>query len=244
MELMNESIEHLSKTQKRYHLILEQLKSQIIASVRELAESCQVSENTIRRDLVELEKRGLLQRIHGSAKIIVEGTPLAFNERNTINLAAKKRMALQAMKYIPDTDEPLSVIIDAGSSCFELLKLMVTRPKVSILTPSLAVLQLHDLLARNQVILIGGLVDSKANSAYGSPAEDFLDNYSVDIAFLGITAISKNGDFYINNFNEIGFKRKILEISKHKIGLADESKWNKTGTAIIGHISQLDDVIV
>ena len=112
---------------KRREDILAMLKETSPLAVKELAERLLVSEMTVRRDLTQMEKEGLVKRSFGSASLSLEGVKPEFLQsvmQRTIRAAeAKKRIAEAAAALVRDGD---SVILDVGTTVYELAKLLCT----------------------------------------------------------------------------------------------------------------------
>ncbi len=231
----------ITKNERRRTEILDLLRSRKTVAISELSQLLNVSENTIRRDLQSLENQDLVRKLHGSAMIIEqEIIRLDYAQRFDLNILEKERIAQKALTLI----EPnASVLVDAGSTCFQLLKLLKDRSDITIITPSFAILNLPEVLKKVPTVLLGGLYEVQTNSTLGLPAEKQLEDIDADILFLGVNGIGENGSFYINNYNEVGMKKMMLRAARRKIILADPSKFKRAGLVEFATKDEIDQII-
>jgi DeoR family fructose operon transcriptional repressor len=90
-----------------------------IISVKELVDITNTSESTIRRDLMELENKDLLIRVHGGAQRIDNNFEASIESKTTIHSDEKEKIAKYAASLIVDGDY---IFLDAGSTTFRIIK--------------------------------------------------------------------------------------------------------------------------
>jgi DeoR family transcriptional regulator, fructose operon transcriptional repressor len=128
-----------SVTDERRTKLLELIRQRGFASLPALAEELAVSESTVRRDLDFLEESGVAQRTHGGVFYTGQSPKLAhFDQRQSLNWDKKRRIAVAASRLIDDND---TVLLDGGSTTYELAQLLVGRP-LQVVTNSLPVANL------------------------------------------------------------------------------------------------------
>jgi DeoR family transcriptional regulator, fructose operon transcriptional repressor len=126
-------------TDDRRTRILEVIRQRGFASLPALAEALEVSESTVRRDLDFLEESGVAQRTHGGVFYTGPSPKLAhFDQRQSLNWDKKRLIAVSASRLIEDNE---TILLDGGSTTYELAQLLVGRP-LQVVTNSLPVANL------------------------------------------------------------------------------------------------------
>ncbi len=173
----------MPKTEPRRQQILNLLEDTGTINVNELAERFQVSLVTIRNDLDDLEKEGLLQRTFGGAVFSHRSRfNRSFRERIQQQRDEKRAVAIAALGYIKDGD---TIILDAGSTTLALAQLLKERSmSVFVITCSVpAALELSS--GGYDILLLGGIIRNKSLALLGRETLAILERYRADKAFLG-----------------------------------------------------------
>ncbi|NMH60839.1 DeoR/GlpR family DNA-binding transcription regulator [Alteromonas ponticola] len=205
-------------TQQRRRAIVEQLHTDGEVAVDKLAQRLSTSEVTIRKDLSELERSGLLLRRFGGAVRIP-----AENETGNETTVSKRKseIAIAAAHLIKDHQR---IIIDSGSTTAALMPLLSAKRGLVVMTNSLHVATtLLELENEPQVLMTGGTWDSLSHSFQGQMAESMLQAYNFDIAFLGAAGLDlKRGT---TTFNELtSLSRVMAEVSSKVVVMAESEK--------------------
>jgi DeoR family fructose operon transcriptional repressor len=169
--------------EERKMRILERIERQRKATVTELCERFHVSSATIRSDLRDLEAGGLLIRTHGGAMVKSKtGLELDMVQRGTQHLAEKRRIAERALELIEDGD---TIILDTGTTCLELARLLGHRRDLTVVTNDLPIALCLESVETVRVLFMGGLVrrNHHCTVIHGSASRDILAGLSVDKAF-------------------------------------------------------------
>ncbi|MGI6776850.1 MAG: DeoR/GlpR family DNA-binding transcription regulator [Acetivibrionales bacterium] len=138
----------------RRNMILRMLSAKGRLETKELISLLNVSDETIRKDLIALEEQGIIKREYGAALLISRNDEEEIEFRNMENVDAKNRIAQEALKYIPEDDSTI-IAIDAGSTTWCLARLLSQRNRRNIITNSIPVAELFDSDVNN-VYLTGG----------------------------------------------------------------------------------------
>lgn len=225
----------------RQDKILEYLKTKKSARVTELADYFNVTSMTIRRDLTDLEKNGLLKRFHGSATLISNNTgETNFLTRSVKNQKQKKLISQKAVSLIPDGS---SLYIDGSTTCSELVKLLPSNMQLTVFTDSVAALvELSGRRDQISIFLIGGELSADNNTLDGYIATNIIQKIYVDICFISCAGFTEEG---ITNAGLIGtsVKKTILKNSKRRVLLADSSKYDKRYLYMLSRWQDIDVLI-
>src|SRR5438067_13919235 len=144
-------------TDDRRNRVLELIRQRGFASLPDLAETLAVSESTVRRDLDYLEEIGVAQRTHGGVFYTGPSPKLAhFDQRQSMNWDKKRQIAAAAARLIDDND---TILLDGGSTTYELAQLLVGRP-LQVVTNSLPVANLFT-SSDAALVILGGYVHSR-----------------------------------------------------------------------------------
>ncbi|MGY3748823.1 DeoR/GlpR family DNA-binding transcription regulator [Vagococcus acidifermentans] len=212
--------------EERQKTLLDLLAEKQILRVAEITKQLGVTDMTVRRDLQELDEKGLLTRVHGGAKALPHGTlsPLELShiEKKDINLTAKQEIAQLAAGQIEEGD---TVFLGPGTT-IELVYDYLNIQNAKIVTNSIHVFDKFKNDLRFDLILIGGVYRPRTGAFVGTIANDFMSTIHVQKAFIGVNALS-GAAVYNSNEDEGLTQAHILESAEQKYIVADYSKFNK-----------------
>ncbi len=211
-------------TAERRNKIAELIISNGSIKVGELAKTFDVSTETIRKDLIYLDKKGIIKKSHGGALSSLEIIEKPLEDRNTENYEAKLAIAHKALSFIKDNSV---IFIDAGSTTLCLAKLLYLKKGLTIITNSLSAL---NVLAnsKNAVHMSGGQLNNTTMALEGFGATNFLSKIKVDIAFLGSSGFKEHEGPTSIDFSDAEVKRVMIRNSKQNFVLADSKKTRST----------------
>ena len=203
--------------------ILEYLKTNKHAKIRELARRLYCSAATIRRDLSEMKKLGILERDHGGAIILDTADEVAISVRYSQNAQDKKEVALLTQRHLPD----FKVAFFDNSSTSLTLAMNMNLDFRTVVTNG--VMLALELAKREDVTVImpGGNLLYNTNSLTGALATRVLDDMHFDLMLASCTAISADG-VYENSLNQSDIKRTVLKHSTNTALLVDKTKFTLT----------------
>lgn len=220
----------------RLDAIRSHLYANGFSTIQDLADAVGASLATVRRDLLVLEQDGVIDRVHGGARI-AEGSSveLAFQEREKRQLSAKRAIANAAYELLsPRT----SIFLDAGTTVLQLARLIRINPiPLRIFTNGLIVAQEFLNIPNLDVTLLGGQLRNENASIVGPEAETMLQGLWFDQLFLGASAISPDGAIYSVDSAEASLNRRMLTRSTNRYVLADSSKFGTTATYKVSPLS-------
>ncbi|KRA60493.1 DeoR/GlpR family DNA-binding transcription regulator [Rhizobium sp. Root651] len=206
----------------RYEDILRALRGEGRIAVSPIATMLSVSEETIRRDLAELERRGLLRRVHGGAvqPRLDQEQPLI--ERGKHNMRGKSRVAEIAATLISDG---MSIFIDTGTTTLAFARRLIGK-NITVTTNSLDIaLLLSPSLPK--LNLTPGTVRTKDNALVGYETISYAGRYFYDMAFMGIGACDIALGWMDYEEHESTLRQALLNRARRGIMLADVGKFDR-----------------
>jgi len=219
--------------EERRNRLLDLIRQKRFASLPELVEVLQVSESTIRRDLEQLEEQDAVQRIHGGVLYVGSSPKLPhFESRHPARWDQKKAIAQCAVEMIEDGD---TVLLDGGSTTYEVARLLVGRP-LHVVTTSLPVANLFASDAGSDLVVIGGNICPRSGVAQGPVAEKMISELRVATTILSVAGITEEG-FFNNNLLLVETERAMMKAADQVVVVADSSKFERQSLA---HLCELD----
>ncbi len=231
--------------QQRHIHILSRLASVGTVQVGVLARDLGVSEMTIRRDLVDLEKGGRLTRIHGGAvdtgknrRTVIDRNEPVFEARLQRHYEAKQRIAAAAASLSAGCK---TIALDVGTTTLLLARQMQIEGQAKIFTNSVRIAA--ELATRAaEVYLPGGRMRRDEMSIGGRTAVEQFQDLWFDIAFVGVSGMTSGGIFDYS-FEDVDMKRVYLRRSSMKVVLCDASKFERMSLVHISPLGGFDILI-
>jgi DeoR family fructose operon transcriptional repressor len=213
------------------------------ASVAELAETYDVTTETVRRDLAALDRAGLLRRVHGGAVParslhLVEA---GFGEREATRADHKDAIAAAALDYLPVSGA--SVLLDAGTTTARIAGQLPTDRELVVVTNSVPIAARLAGMPTVQLQLLGGRVRGLTQAAVGEQAMRVLDSLRVDVAFIGTNGISVRHGLSTPDSEEAAVKRAMVQAAGYVVVTADSSKVGREEFVSFAPISDVDILI-
>ena len=222
----------------RQKAILDQLRANGSVEISRLCKEFSVTEMTIRRDLDTLVQTSNVIRTYGGAMLAGHDSlsEQSIDKRQQLNSTAKKAIAYKALEYIKPGQ---TIYVDSGTTCLYLAKLAPMDLQNVFVTNGLNTAQ--ELLTRphSSVLVTGGEARANTHACRGALAEEMMQRFRIDIAFIGANNIGEDGYIYIGNASESGMKKSIISVSKQIFLLADSSKLNSFSLLSYAHINEM-----
>jgi len=226
---------------ERQQEILELIRQEDWVGVQDLAERFSITRETARRDLTDLEKRGLVRRAHGGAQR-VERVSFSSPVTDRGNLYSKEKIAIAQAAYATVTDNS-TIAIDAGTSTIKLAELIPIDRKLTVVTYSLLVSSMlanhHDV----QVMQLGGIIQSNSRSAVGPWTASEVERITIDAAFLSVDGVSTERGITTHNLGEATVKTAFMKAARRTVVLADHSKFGREEFGRIATLGEVDNII-
>lgn len=221
---------------KKYLIDILSEKGQI--TISELVDRLQVSADTLRRDLSDLEKQGLAQKNHGGA-IALNLSAMNRQNRNTLLPDTKKRLGKMVAEKIPGGS---TLFLDAGSTVLAVAT-QIQGP-MTVITPSLDIAQHFSTRADIQLILLGGKWDMQQRLFAGSATVSLLERYRADIAVLGTCALHADLGLSASQEADAEVKRAMLAASAEHWLVADHMKLNHCEPWLVAGLADIHQLFL
>lgn len=223
---------------ERQNKLLKYLAEVKSARVVQLAELFQVSIETIRKDLIDLEIDGMIRRTRGGAVFeMSRARELEFNKKLEEAQLEKVAIANEACRYIDDGD---ALVISNGAANIAFAKALAERKKdLTVVTTSPDIANIINENPTSTVFITGGKQRKHNKSLVGSLAVDCLDKFRVDKSILNIDGLTIPDGVTQYNIEETAVLRKMLEISHTRIILTESSRF---GVAALNRICRAEEI--
>lgn len=223
--------------EERIIQIFNLLETDHRVEVSDLSSRFGVSEDTIRRDLRELESRGVALKTHGGA-LRKLATPRSFENRLEYATHLKSIIGSAAANLVEDGD---CLLIDSGTTALSLAHSLAVE-HAKILTNSLEVARIIAERPNLELIVLGGKWDP-LHQLVGPSTIDQLSQYRVDKLFLGMAGLDAQHGITAPSEQEASVKRAMLNIAKQVIGLADHTKLGEVTFAYVAPAARLNVLV-
>jgi DeoR family fructose operon transcriptional repressor len=208
---------------------------QEFAGFEQLCSIFGASKSSIRRDLLELEQRGVIRRVHGGAiSLQIRDESVDFTQLSGSLHGEKTRIGKLAASLVSSGQ---TIILGGGSTAVEVAKSLVSKP-IQVITNSVPVVQVFWESKEVEVTLTGGYFYPRLGVQLGTICERMLSNVSADMVIMGIRGISSKG---ISDYNTLIVEsmHAMIKSARKVVLVADHSKF---GIDSMVHVAPLADV--
>ena len=224
---------------QRDQVILTRLRQTGTSTAQELAVLAQASSATIRRDLDRLHRRGALHRVYGGAALAGSPDESPFDDVVDTDAVDKDAVADAAAGLVRDGQV---VLLDIGTTTLRIARRLRGR-EVTVITSSLAVLDVLRSDPAVELLLLGGSVRRNFHSLVGSLTENGLLMVKADVLFLSCTGVDPDGMVVDDISAEAGVKRAMIAAARQVVLVAPAAKFPGTGSMRICDVAQLDVLV-
>lgn len=227
--------------EERKQKILDLIEKNEKVTVLELSNLLNVSGSTIRTYLRQLERAGLLRRTHGGAMANSKASyELAPEDKQVKYLEEKRAIAKTALSYIEDGD---TIILDTGTTNFELVNLLKSKKNLTILTNDILIANRLENYNDINVIMIGGILKKRFHCTTGNLGLNMIENMVVDKAFMATNSLSMRRGASTPDITLAEIKRSMVSISDKVIMLCDSSKLGRNSFISFADIEDINTLI-
>jgi DeoR family fructose operon transcriptional repressor len=209
--------------------------------VASLADTLNVTAETIRRDLTSLERAGVLRRVHGGA-IPVEriGFEPALATRDSVLIDEKERIAKTALAEVPEDG---AIILDAGTTTARLAQALPLDRELTVVVNSPVIATMLGTRMNLNVLLVGGRLRGRTLATVDDWALRPLADMYVDVAFIGTNGFTVERGLTTPDPAEAAVKRAMINAARRTVLLADHTKIGNDYLARFGTVADLDLLI-
>lgn len=224
----------------RIAAILSALEEQGSCSIAGLAERFEVSEETIRRDVRQLEGAGRVTKVHGGVTLPTQRMEAPYRRRLREQVEAKRAIARVAAGFLRDG---ATAFIDSGTTSYWVAQELGHLRDLALVTNSLEVAVEALGRADHRVFLAGGGLNVDYRSAFDADAIGYVRRFVPDVAVLSMGGIEAGRGFLDFDADEAAFKRAILDRARRLVVVADHGKFAREGTVHVADFAQVHDLV-
>lgn len=208
--------------------------------VDQLSNHLRVTPQTIRRDLNQLYEQQLLQRVHGGAVVKDNVENLGYGARKILMAEEKSDIAQRVAELLPDNS---SLFINIGTTTERVAEYLFQRKGMLVITNNMNVASMLWPAPGLEVMITGGSIRRADGGIVGSSAEEFIDNFKVDYAIIGCSAIDNDGDFFDFDLREVRVTRTIIQHARSVILVTDSMKFDRRAPIRIGNLAAIETLV-
>jgi DeoR family fructose operon transcriptional repressor len=229
--------------EERHQAIAELVASRGRMAVTELATHFEVTTETVRRDLSQLEKLKLLRRVHGGAVSTQSVTMLEarLDDRDQANAAEKERIAQAAVSLLPDGG--CTLLLDAGTTTIRLAALLPATEQWTVITHAVPIAALLAPLPHVELQLLPGRVRAATQAAVGHSTVEAIGQLRADLAFIGTNGISVRHGLSTPDPEEAATKRALVAGAERVVVLTDSTKVGQERTVRFADLEDVDVLV-
>jgi DeoR family glycerol-3-phosphate regulon repressor len=221
----------------RQQELLDWVQQEGFVTVEDLAARFQVTPQTIRRDVNWLAEINLLRRYHGGVTLPTSSENVSYTARQRMFQDEKRRIAALAASHIPDQ---ASLFINLGTTTEEVARALNRHRGLRVITNNLNVASVMSGYQECEVLVTGGVVRPWDRGVVGELAVDFIRQFKVDYALIGISSIELDGTLRDFDTREVRVAEAIIEHARSVYLVADHSKFGRPALVRLGHLNEVD----
>jgi len=239
IQRMNE-LRNLSQSERMEH-VLRLLETRDYVQVAELSQSFAVSEVTVRSDLTELARQGLVARIRGGVRALQHGqSEVGFDLRLRLEVDRKRAIARAAAAMV---DEGEAVALDASTTAYYLALELRSKRELVVVTNGLLVATALADAPGITVLVTGGMLRLSALSVVGDFGADVLRTTRINKGFLGARGLSLSRGLMDLNPDEVRIKQEMADACEQVYGIFDGTKWHRSALLAFVSVEELAGII-
>ena len=237
--MQHQPVVSLLPVERRQQIVNEIMRRHTV-TIPELARQFNVSEMTIRRDLVELERSGLVESIYGGAKTpTISPFELSFKEREQMEVEAKRAIGFAAAQLVNDGDV---IALDGSTTTLQVARNLHQRGNITVYTNGIKVATELAHRPGMRTILSGGELYHSV-SLVGLFARSMFEKIRVDKLFLSVTGISEELGLSGPSDVDADVKGAMVAAADNVILVADHTKFGRRSYVRVAELDALHTVV-
>lgn len=222
---------------ERLRAILSLIDTDSVSAVEDIAAALSVSSSTVRRDLAHLAAQGLVLRSHGGAVRVERGYELPIRYRETSQANEKRRIGQAAAEMV---DDQAVVGLTGGTTTMEISRALAGRRQLTVVTNALNIGAELALLPNIRLVMTGGIARSASFELSGPAAERTIQDYNIDIAFIGVDGVDPIAGCTTHNDSEALTNAAMISHAARVVVVADHTKLGQVKFAKICDLDEVD----
>ena len=231
--------------EKRISDIAEFINQSGLCSYEDICERFSISLSTARRDVDTLTEKGIIQKVHGGVtsrnytSVDKSDGIVAFMPGRRLHVGFSKilnHIGQVAAASVRDGD---IIFIGSGTTTLHMLPYLKDKKDLTIVTNNLLV-AVNDMEYNNDILLIGGMINYKAQTTFGSNVTDTLSTLSIQKAFISCSGVHLTKGFTNLEDREVFIKKTVIKNSDAVYMMADSSKLGKTSLYAFANYDEID----
>lgn len=227
----------MERSYERDEALLRLVHSSGFVSIEALSRSFGLTTQSIRRVVNRLAEEGKLRRSHGGVSAPPETGNLAYRTRQVLQLAEKKRIAVDVARFVPDG---ASLFIGLGTTPECVAVALAGHRDLRVFTNSLNVAAALSASPEIEIAIAGGLLRRRDRDVIGAAAVAFFGRYKVDFAVFGVGGVDRDGMLLDFEEGEVEARQAMVEGSGTSILVADHTKFGRSVSVRGGQIGEVD----
>src|SRR5438309_3956042 len=233
-------LRNLSQSERMEH-VLRLLETRDYVQVAELSQAFAVSEVTVRSDLTELARQGLVARIRGGVRPLEHGgSEVGFDLRLRLEVDRKRAIARTAAAMV---NEGEAVALDASTTAYYLALELRSKRELVVITNGLLVATALADAPGITVLVTGGMLRMSAMSVVGDFGADVLRTTRINKGFLGARGLSLSRGLMDLNPDEVRIKQEMADACERVYGIFDGTKWHRSALLAFVSVEELAGII-
>ncbi len=227
--------------EERFQYILDKIKSDQRVLLPELSQALNVSEDTIRRDIGELSRNGLVSKVRGGAISIPHSPiPYAYRDREQHDQSHKLEIARKAVGLLR---EGQVLILDGGTTTFSVASRLPKDLRLTVVTNSFPIATLlsdHPLV---ETLFVGGRVFKSSRVTVGVEAVDRLRRIRADVCMIGTYGLHPEIGLTVSDVDEAEVKLAMIKASNQAVALVTAEKLGTAEAFLVCELGALHTII-
>lgn len=230
----------LDKKTRRQSALLRQLEQARYISLEDIARHFDVTTQTARRDVQDLEHLGKVRRLHGGVTLAQPVDPVVLRARRVENAEAKERIGAAIATRIPDGS---ALFIDTGTTCEAVARALLGHRGLRIVTYSLRVATLLAEGSDFTVAVPGGFVRPVDAGVFRAETPEFIGRFKFDQAVISVSGIDNAGDMGDDDHAEVAAVLAAMRQAERVLLAVDASKYGRRALVKLANLADVDEIV-
>jgi DeoR/GlpR family transcriptional regulator of sugar metabolism len=228
---------------ERQSYIAERVRDRGAVRVSDLTRELQVSDMTVRRDLDQLARQGVVDKVHGGATVPGRNST---DEPGFETKSGRERDEKDAIASLASTlvQPGFAVGLSAGTTTWTVAQRLLEIPGITVVTNSVQIASVFYRSPRgDQTVVLTGGVRTQSDALVGPVAVATLRSLNLDLVFLGVHGMDERTGFTSPNLLEAETSRALARSGQRLVVVADHTKWGVVGISTIATLDEADVLV-